>query len=47
MNLCSKKHTEVCFEDHNDCPVCEAMEEAGNLRDEVARLEKEVEKLSE
>lgn len=43
MNLCSKKHEEICYES-NDCPLCD---EIAAHADTVSDFEKQIEKLDE
>jgi len=49
MNICSKFHEEVCFEDRK-CPVCVIIEEKDreidSLKDEVTTLKGEVSDLT-
>jgi cell division protein FtsB len=48
MNICSKFHEEVCFEDRK-CPVCVIIEDKDRqideLKDEVSSLKHEVSRL--
>ncbi len=44
MNLCSKKHSEVCYED-NDCPACELLEQIGELERNLDDAQKEIQEL--
>lgn len=40
MNLCSKRHEEVCFEEGRYCPVCELRDE---LMARIGELESQLE----
>ena len=40
MNLCSRRHREVCYEDE-PCPVCEIRDDMIDLQDEIDSLESE------
>lgn len=41
MNLCSDGHEEVCYE-CRQCPVCEKIDEIGDLENEIADLEQQL-----
>jgi hypothetical protein len=44
MNLCDKKHEQICFDGY-DCPMCEKNNETDRLEREIEELRDKVEDL--
>lgn len=44
MELCSNDHDEICYEGSR-CPVCDLVQEIVEKKEEIERLEKDIEKL--